>query len=242
MSRKLNGRGTDYLPPDEEELDLTMENELALASAVAASAKDENLTAVPFADVAALLKTMNEYGAPKEDYHEDCFGCHVALFADPDESQTKIMQFVDRIINLVSLEHLYKAIYEKFEEQRKNRIILNGGHVTHPEWTLDMIKEHFEKHIVDYRIQDRKRTDSLLLYENLLKNCFLLKNDQTGKLDVNEKLYKLWLSTMETIRKLGILPDESIFSGYIQASTAGDNSEPVGTAGGASRKKRFRHH
>lgn len=241
----LNGRATDHLPPDEEDMALeAMQQEMDIGQ-VTKKAKNDDRIPLPFSKIESILSDMNEkHGTTEVITKPACFGCYKALFSNPDNSQIDIMNFIDRLINLVSLDHLYRTIHRHFEKKRQEAIEQNGGIQPYDEWKIEMIKEHFEEHIVDHRIQDRLRTDSLLLSERLLKNSYLLENPTNGKLDVDEKLYKLWLATMETIRKLGVLPDDSVFTTHVLPGGGGggqaEGGEPSGTAGGVTRKKRTR--
>lgn len=235
-----NGRGTDDVIRD-----FDFEG-VAATGDERATASSSNKRTLTFNEAAELVQqaSRNRVSANPTDFNSAskpvCYGCNYILFANPRTrvQDSKVSTAVGDIVNLVSLESIYKSIHKQFEKLRHEEAVENGGHFTRHEWTLEMIKEHFEEHIIDSRIQDRLCADSLLFAERLLRNSIYLEDSSGNKIDVNEKLYKLWLATVGEMKRLKVFPVQSIFDNSSGNKEAGAVPELMGTAGGPAKRKR----
>lgn len=148
----------------------------------------------------------------KDGFRDNCYGCrHMNndSLADNDVYMEIMKIYKDHIGTTMSRDAVFRMVKEHFDEYCKD--VDEGEEV--PEWTLDEIREHFDKHTSFATDEIHKQINICKkLRDNLLSSSIFKKGKETK---INNKNVKDIMAIQREIRDLMMLkPKLSTMIGY----------------------------
>ena len=132
-----------------------------------------------------------------------CFGCEYGMVT-PDDSQPALKRlwrlFSDNFGKEMSNENLAAMMHAFFELEVRGPMLRQGTKC--PAWSVDMILEHIEVHVLEPTVTCANQIRNLKHIEQMLFNQLKLMNAQTQEVKVDYKALKGILDVQKQIQVL----------------------------------------